>query len=420
MRLFNLNIIPLLVSSFILTTLINIPSIGKDIIVSEGGKVNSISDGLRLAKKNDKVIVKKGYYWENNLVIDKEITLEGEGNPVIDCMMEDKGILIKSSNVTVRGFEIKNIGVSNVDELSGIKVYESKNCLIENNHLVNNFFAIYLANTFECTVRNNTIEGSAVNESSSGNGIHLWRCDNILVENNAISGHRDGIYFEFAGNSRIEGNISFQNLRYGLHFMFSHRNVYAGNTFRNNGAGVAVMYTNYVEMYNNRFEENWGNSSYGLLLKDINDSKIYGNYFEKNTIAIFMEGSNRMEIKNNDFINNGWAFKIMGNCYDDTISGNNFIGNTFDVATNSSKSMNYFSGNYWDKYSGYDMDKNGIGDVPFRPVSIYSVITERVPSGKILIRSFIMNILDAAEKVAPVLIPEFLIDDKPLMKRIQR
>jgi nitrous oxidase accessory protein len=409
-----------LVTAFILITLINIPSFGKDIIVSEDGKVNRIADGIRLAKKNDRVIVKKGYYWENNLIIDKEITLEGEGNPVIDCMMRDKGILIKSNNVTVRGFEIKNIGVSNVDELSGIKVYESKNCLIENNHLVNNFFAIYLANVSKCTVRNNTIEGSAINESSSGNGIHLWRCDNILVENNTISGHRDGIYFEFAGNSRITGNVSFLNLRYGLHFMFSHRNVYAWNTFRNNGAGVAVMYTNYVEMYNNRFEENWGNSSYGLLLKDINDSKIYGNYFEKNTIAIFMEGSNRMEIKDNEFINNGWAFKIMGNCYDGIISGNNFIGNTFDVATNSSKSMNYFSGNYWDKYSGYDMDKDGIGDVPFRPVSIYSVITERVPSGKILIRSFIMNILDAAEKVVPVLIPEFLIDDKPLMKRIQR
>ncbi|MCA9750384.1 MAG: nitrous oxide reductase family maturation protein NosD [Romboutsia sp.] len=414
------NIIKLYIKSIGFVLLINSSLIGRDIIVSQTGKISKISEGIRIAEKNDRVIVRGGYYREYNLIINKEIILEGQDNPVIDCMMKDKGILIKSNNVTVRGFQIENIGVSNIDELAGVKVYESKNCLIEKNHLVNNFFGIYLANASGCIVRNNIIEGNSVTESSSGNGIHLWRCDSIRVDNNYISGHRDGIYFEFAGNSVINGNVSFLNLRYGLHFMFSHRNIYSGNTFRNNGAGVAVMYTNYVEMYNNRFEENWGNSSYGILLKDINDSKIFGNYFDKNTIAIFMEGSNRMEIKDNDFMNNGWAFKIMGNCYDGRITGNNFIGNTFDVVTNSSKNMNYFSGNYWDKYSGYDMDKDGIGDVSFRPVSIYSVITEKVPSGKILIRSFIMNILDAAEKVVPILIPESLIDDKPLMRRIQR
>ena len=110
----------------------------------------------------------------------------------------------------------------------------------------------------------------------------------------------------------------------------------------------------------------------------------------------------------------------MGNCYDDEIRSNNFIGNTFDIATNSSKNLNRFYGNYWDKYTGYDLDRDGYGDVPFRPVSIYSILTEKVPSGKILMRSFVMNILDVAEKVFPALIPESLIDDKPLMKKIEK
>lgn len=391
----------------------------RDIIVGEGG-IYTIRSAVEYSLDGDRIIVKGGYYWEGDIVIDKEISLIGEGNPVIDCNMKSRGIVVKKNNVVVKGFVIKNIASSNLDELAAIKIYNANNCKLEYNRIENGFFGIYLSNAKNCIVRNNDILGNAKTESSSGNGIHLWRCDSITVESNSVSGHRDGIYFEFAGNSKIVKNISFLNIRYGLHFMFSHGNLYAENVFRNNGAGVAVMYTNHVEMYNNRFEENWGASSYGILLKDINDSRIYGNYFSKNTIALFVEGSNRIDVKDNDFINNGWAVKLMGNCYDDEIRSNNFIGNTFDIATNSSKNLNRFYGNYWDKYTGYDLDRDGYGDVPFRPVSIYSILTEKVPSGKILMRSFVMNILDVAEKVFPALIPESLIDDKPLMKKIEK
>ncbi len=101
--------------------------------------------------------------------------------------------------------------------------------------------------------------------------------------NNRISGHRDGIYFEFVTNSIIWRNISSHNLRYGLHFMFSHNDAYISNIFRNNGAGVSVMFTHGVKMFNNFFEDNWGDGSFGLLLKEISDSYVVGNKFTNNT-----------------------------------------------------------------------------------------------------------------------------------------
>lgn len=64
------------------------------------------------------------------------------------------------------------------------------------------------------------------------------------------------------------------NLRYGLHFMFSHNDQYHHNWFHHNGAGVAVMYFRQVQMTENEFGYNWGGSAYGLLLKDISDSHI--------------------------------------------------------------------------------------------------------------------------------------------------
>ena len=150
-----------------------------------------------------------------------------------------------------------------------------------------------------CRIENNNIKAYSKIEQQSGNGIHCWKCDSLLIRKNRISGHRDGIYFEFVTNSLIELNVSANNLRYGLHFMFSHHDDYVSNIFRNNGAGVSVMFTHGVKMLNNRFEDNWGDGSFGLLLKEISDSYISGNKFTNNTAGIYMEGASRIQIEGN-------------------------------------------------------------------------------------------------------------------------
>ena len=198
--------------------------------------------------------------------------------------------------------------------------------------------------------------------------------------------------------------------------MFSNSNDYLKNTFSNNGAGVAVMYSHKVKMEGNRFEMNWGPSSYGILLKDITDSHIQQNIFLKNSIAIHMEGSSRIDASKNIFKENGWAIKVQASCDDNSFYQNNFYGNSFDIGTNGTMVLNKFFNNYWDKYAGYDRNKDGIGDVPYHPVSMYSMIVEQNPNSLILLRSFMVSLLDKAEKAIPSLTPENLKDDKPMMK----
>lgn len=407
------NIFLLFVTALFFNTTVS----GKELTVCAECGYKSIKSALEVCEDGDKILVKKGYYRENNIVIDKSISISGEDNPVIDLEFNNQGFVIRKDNVTVSGLEIRNINVSYVKDLSAIKIENSSWCRIENNFLFNTFFAVYLSNSDNCTVKNNKITGFAQTESSSGNGIHLWKCRNILIENNETSGHRDGIYFEFVTNTRIINNNSHNNLRYGLHFMFSDSNSYRKNLFRENGAGVAVMYTKNIVMEDNTFIENWGPASYGILLKDISRSIIRRNRFIKNTIGIFMEGSDKMNIEENEFRDNGYAVKIFGNCSYDTLIRNNFIGNTFDISTNSSRNENFYSGNYWDKYKGYDMDKDNTGDVPYRPVSLYSMLVEKVPESIIMLRSFITEIIDLTEKAIPVFIPESLVDEKPKMIR---
>ena len=198
--------------------------------------------------------------------------------------------------------------------------------------------------------------------------------------------------------------------------MFSNNDTYITNTFRNNGAGVAVMYTHGVKMFNNLFEENWGDAAYGLLLKEISDSHIEGNIFTKNTSGIYMEGTSRLQVERNLFKDNGWAIKIQASCMDVNVTKNNFLGNTFDVGTNGSLVLNNFDGNYWDKYEGYDLNKDKIGDIPYRPVSLFSMILEKIPPAMMLFRSFMVTLLDKTEKIIPSITPENLKDNSPLMK----
>lgn len=128
-----------------------------------------------------------------------------------------------------------------------------------------------------------------------------------------------------------------------------------------------------------------------------------------------MEGASRIKVENNQFRENGWALRVQASCDGNTIRGNNFFGNSFDVSTNGHLVLNTFNGNYWDKYEGYDLDRDGVGDVPFRPVNLYAVVVEKMPYGLMLMRSFMVYLLDKAEKIIPSLTPEQLVDDKPAM-----
>lgn len=379
--------------------------------------IKTIKAGIDAAKPGDTVLVDKGHYREKNLIIRKAIVLSGINYPVLDGENKYEVISAIADNLIIEGFKVINSGISGMEDLSGIRVYDSRNATIRNNILENTFFGIYIQNSINCRVENNRLTASAGEEQQSGNGIHCWKGDSLRISGNQIQGHRDGIYFEFVTNSVVERNAARNNLRYGLHFMFSNDDIYTGNTFRNNGSGVSVMFSKKIKMYNNTFEENWGDASNGILLKEISDAWLEGNHFSKNTRAIFMEGANRIFMKKNSFENNGWALKIQASCMDVVLERNNFIGNTFDVGTNGSLVLNTFKNNYWDKYEGYDLNRDEIGDIPFRPVSMYSMIVERFPAAMILFRTFITTLLDKTEKILPGLTPENLKDDTPLMKR---
>ena len=386
--------------------------------VCESCDYNSIQDAVDNAISGDSIIIKAGVYKEFAIRIEKEIHLIGEENSIIDGENNGTIINVSAENFSIKGLTIKNVGISYTKDYAAILVSRSKYFTIENNILRNVFFGILIEKSKYGLIRNNDISSSATHEASSGNGVHLWHCSRMRIEQNKVSNLRDGIYLEFVENSSISNNESSDNIRYGLHFMFSNNDEYFKNEFRNNGAGVAVMFSKIIKMHHNTFHLNWGPASYGLLLKEITDADIENNLFEKNTIGINIDGCSRINYTNNHFVQNGWAIKFHGGCYENIFELNNFIHNSFDLSYSSRLNDNKFEGNYWSDYNGYDLDKDGIGDVPYRPVRLFSYVVNKTPETLVLLRSLFVDIINFSEKVSPVFTPENLIDNKPIMIRI--
>jgi nitrous oxidase accessory protein len=355
----------------------------------------------------------------DNLLVKRSIHIKGINNPIITSKAGDEILTVMSDHVTITGLTLQGVTTSYLKERSAIRILNKKYFDIRDNEILGCFFGIYLEKASEGAISGNVLKSTPTSEAESGNGIHAWSSNRLTITDNYITGHRDGIYFEFVNESKIKNNHSEKNMRYGLHFMFSNDDEYAHNEFKNNGVGVAVMFSRRITMYNNEFSYNWGRSSYGLLLKEIYDAEIYNNTFEQNTVGIFVEGSNRIKYYNNMFERNGWGIKFSGGCEDNEITLNNFVNNSLDLVVNTKLATNRFHHNYWSYYSGYDLDRDGVGDVPHYPIKLFSYILDKVPEAIVLMRSFFVDIINFSERVSPVFTPKEVFDQYPSMTLIK-
>jgi nitrous oxidase accessory protein len=407
---------PLVVAALVTLAVTGVAHAGDGpIVVSPTGPLTSVAEAVRIAPAGARIVVRAGNYREAPIVIDRPLTIVGEGRPVIEPLEATTLIRVTADDVTVRGLVLANVTPSHREDRAALKFEQSSRCVAEDLDVRDAPFGIVVAGSTDCRIAGNTIRGPGSSKRPLGNAIHVWSSTRIAVTDNTVSQHRDGLYFEFAREATVERNESERNSRYGLHFMFSDNCAYRDNRFVANGAGVAVMYSREVAMERNEFHANRGPTAYGLLLKDIDDSRLEANRFSENTVALLIEGGGRIGIVGNRFSQNGWAIRLMANSAANRFERNVFEGNSFDMATNSRATSAVVAGNWWDRYTGYDLDRDGRGDVAFRPVRLFSLLVASHPPSVILMRSGFVDLLETAERALPVLTPETLVDASPLM-----
>lgn len=380
------------------------------------GPGTPITSALALAQPHDTLVVHQGLYREPTVMVRLPVSIIGEPGAVLDGEGQRALMIVFANGVTVQSLTFRHTGFSGIDDRAALRFVDAQDCRVIGNQVQDAFFGIYLARVTRCDVRDNIVSGTSGGEMDAGNGIHLWYARDVTLAHNLVQRHRDGIYFEFTHGGVVRDNISRENSRYGLHFMFSDSCRYIHNQFVRNSAGIAVMYTNHVEIRDNLFADARGSASYGLLLKAISDSRIERNVFRSNSVALHLEDANRNQILGNRMERNGWAVRLMTNADDNVIAGNDFVANAFDVVASGERNSTRMHGNHWDNYRGYDLDRDGIGDLPHHPVRLFALIVENNPPALILLRSFLLDLLDLAERVLPVLIPATVIDTAPSMR----
>ena len=385
-------------------------------VCSSGCELTSIQEAYKKANSGDHIHVKAGVYQLSELLVQKPVSFFGEKGAILQGNGQSEIMIVQSPHVTIDGFQIQGSGKSYIHDVAAVRFDKVKNAKFSNNQVHDAFFGVYFGESEDSLIENNQFLGPGKKEIDSGDAVHIWHGKNFVVRKNQMRGHRDGIYLEFVTTTLIEDNRSWENIRYGLHFMFSNENHFYRNYFGKNEAGVAIMYSQKIIVEDNVFEESRGSAAYGALLKDISGSQIRNNHIRNNTIGLYMEGSNRSIYQGNKLEKNGFAIRILGDCEDNQFEQNSFRGNTADLTTNSSHNSNQFAHNYWDRYRGLDLNRDGYGDLPYRPAKISGQLVERHGMHFFLWGSFFFQLLDFAEELFPDILPATLVDMAPRMK----
>lgn len=377
----------------------------------------SLQQTLALARPGDTVSVPAGTYHGALAVPASGITIVGVGRPVLDGDGRGTVVLVVGHNVTLKGFRITNSGKSPYGDDSGVKFMNTSGCALEDNVIDGVFHGVFLQNSPGNTIRGNRITGAAPPGAYEGwgDGVHAWKSSDNRLSANRVSHFRDGFYLEFAANTVIDGNSSFDNRRYGLHFMFMDDSRFLGNEFRQNQAGTVLMYSKRILVENNTFRDNRGPVGAGLLFRDNSDSVVRNNRIIHNTVGLFMDGASRNRIEGNLLAGNGWGLQLYASSIGNSLTGNTFFANDYEVAVDMRDSRNRLQGNYWSGYRGYDLKGSGRGDTPYSPVSLFSFLAMQFPDLYAFAGSPAIRALEFAARLLPALSPSTLRDEHPLM-----
>lgn len=383
-----------------------------------GGGYTGIGNALADADEGDTILVSAGEYHEN-LRIEKPIVLRGEGDARLVGLGRGDVISVLADDVTIEGLRVSGSGSMMISSDAGIKIYGARD-RIKNNRLFDNLFGIYLKGAREALVDSNHIEGRrAVDLGRRGAGIHLYDAHRNVIRENRVSYVRDGVYFDHANFNLVERN-DFSHLRYGVHYMYCEDNSFFDNVFRDSLGGVALMYTERVTFRGNQILNNReGYNAFGLLLKDCLDSVAERNVIVNNVNGVFLDNSHHNHFRNNLVAYNDVGIMLYASSLENGFSGNDFIGNLATLHTVGRAEERWTEngvGNYYSDYKGYDLDDDGVGDVPHRLQDAFEYLTGRRPLASLFLTSAAADALAAAERSFPIVPSSDEEDTAPRMK----
>lgn len=360
--------------------------------------------------------LREGVY-SGALIINKPITLAGTENSIVDGGGQGRVITVDAADVIIDGITVKNSGVSLATEDSGIFATElARNVIIENNRLEHNLIGIYLKGAPQATVRNNIIYGSQdPHMNDRGNGVHIWNATDALVENNKLYYGRDGIFVTTSKGNTYRNNY-FEQMRFAIHYMYTHDSEVSGNFSIGNHSAYALMFSDRLRVFNNVSS---GARDRGLFLNAVNYSELSNNTVHGGTEkCVFIYNANSNQFQENYFEGCDIGIHFTAGSENNVITRNTFIGNRTQVKYVGTRYIEWSidgQGNYWSDNPAFDLNRDGIADRVYHPNDMVDQIVWRYPLAKLLLNSPTTQLLRWAQSEFPSLHPGGVTDSAPLM-----
>lgn len=399
----------------------------------------TLQQQIDAAAPNEAVKVTTGVHL-GPITISKPLKLIGAPGAEIRGNGSGNVVTITADNVTISGFRITDSGLRLSDDNAAVFV-AGNGVIVADNIIEDSLHGVYLKKISNCRVIGNRIRGKTtlltstrpieatltagigelcevpLNQNERGNGIHQWNCEGNLISGNEISDTRDGIYFSFSNHSRVENN-RVHNVRYGLHYMYSDNNVFENNVFAQNAAGAAVMFSRDIVIRGNQFIDNRGSRAYGILFQSDENVRVENNLIRNNAVGLSFQQAIGFVVKANDISSNYIGIRFYGNSDNDAFTENRFTQNLHPVDVDGAGDNNRWAvngvGNFWGDQETFDLNQDGISDLPHRELDLFGPVRRNFPAIAFLSGSPVVKLLRFANDRAAIPGLQAIEDPAPL------
>lgn len=364
------------------------------------------------------VLVLSGGAYLGPVTIDRTLTLRGDGTAVIDGQGTGTVITVTGDDVVLTGLQVTGSGGDNQAIDSGIKVVKGADrTRIEGNRLTDNMHGVDVHGGHDTLVRSNTIEGRRNHRMNErGNGFYVWNAPGTVIEGNTVRWGRDGIFSNASKKGTYRNNL-FRDLRFAVHYMYTHDSEISGNVSIGNHLGFAIMFSDRVVVKDNL---SLGDREHGVMLNFANGADVARNLVRGGTKkCLFIYNAHKNLIAMNRFEGCGIGIHFTAGSERNMLTGNSFLGNQEQVKYVGTRFMEWSfegRGNFWSDHPAFDLNGDGIADGVFRPNDLMDHILWSQPAAKLLTGSPAVQLVRWSQSSFPAILPGGVTDSHPLMQ----
>jgi nitrous oxidase accessory protein len=356
------------------------------------------------------------------LVVSQRVQIRGSRAARVVSRGVGSTIRVTAAGAALEGFTIDGSGARFEHADAAVRI-EADDVRVEGLRIEHALFGILAEQVNRAHIVGNEVEGNAAKALGlRGDAIRLWEVRGSEVVRNRVANARDVVAWYAPGNRFAENQIS--HGRYGMHFMYSHDCRVERNHFDANVVGVFVMYSHGLAIEDNEIRRSAGAAGIGIGVKESGALVARGNRLVENTVGLYIDTSplDRRDhnwIEGNLLAGDDRAIVFLGGAARNHFRGNVLLRNQVqvDMEGGGDALAAEWRGNAWDDYRGYDLDGDGVGDIPYERRSLASEWLGQAPALALFCGTPALALVEWLGAAVPLFRPTtLLVDPAPRMR----